>query len=456
MAHLYKELQPVDAYTIGLPHPFSDYDRQLLTLFYQPLIGPDALSLFMTLWADGEQGNAITYNHYHLMNILTMPLGRVFEARISLEAIGLLRTRRKKEGDVREFIYELLPPLDAKAFFADPLLSTFLFSKIGEQAYRNLRAHFALDQGLDDGYEDVSRTFMDVYKPIPQSFSEEMLNENFQGRNEPKPVPFVESSFDFDLLKAGLSEQMVPQAALTAVSKETIAKLAFLYSLTPLDMQKVVMMALDEDLQLPEDRLRKAATEFYKMNVSKEPPVLRKVYEQEQPMPQVELKTRDDELVHYLEHTPPIDMLRDINGKEPLPVDVELAERLIHTHGLSIGVVNVLLQYVHLRNDGKITNKYVERIASHWMNKKIETVRAAMEISRQEHDQYIKWKNEGQKAPTRRKSGREERVPDWFYKKEDKPEKREQPKKSSTTDFNVEEERRKLMTELGITGDEVN
>ena len=42
---------------------------------------------------------------------------------------------------------------------------------------------------------------------------------------------------------------MVPQAALAKVSKEMIAKLAFLYSLTPLDMQKVVMIALDEDLQ---------------------------------------------------------------------------------------------------------------------------------------------------------------------------------------------------------------
>ena len=55
MAPLYKELQPVDAYKIRLPHPFSDYDRQLLTLFYQPLIGPDAMSLFMTFWADAER-----------------------------------------------------------------------------------------------------------------------------------------------------------------------------------------------------------------------------------------------------------------------------------------------------------------------------------------------------------------------------------------------------------------
>ncbi len=451
MASLYKELQPVDAYKIRLAHPFSDYDRQLLTLFYQPLVGSGAMSLFMTLWADAEQEDRLVYNHYHLMNILTMPLGPVFEARISLEAIGLLRTGRKKNGDAREFLYELLPPLDAKAFFADPLLSTFLFSKMGEQAYRSLRARFSLDSRGEDEFEDVSRTFLDVYTPVQKGYNVGMHEDiQFKGRNEPVGVPFVHMGFDFNLLRSGLSEQMVPQAALSAVSKETIAKLAYLYSLTPLDMQKVVMMALDEDLKLPEDRLRKAAAEFYKMNVSKDAPVLHKVYVQEPPKQQVELKTRDDELVYYLENTAPIEMLRDINGKEPLSVDVQLAEKLINTHGLPIGVVNVLLQYVHLRNDGKLTNKYVERIASHWMNKKVETVKAALEMSRQEHDQYMKWKNEGQKPTSKRKPTREEKVPEWFYKKEEA-----QQNKATKQSSDVDEERRKLLKELGVIGDGV-
>lgn len=133
MAPLYKELQAVDAYTIRLAHPFSDYDRQLLTLFYQPLIGRDAMSLFMTLWADAEQQDSPIYNHYHLMNILTLPLGPVFEARISLEAIGLMRTSRKKNGDAREFIYELLPPLDAKAFLQTHYCRHFFLAKLGSK-----------------------------------------------------------------------------------------------------------------------------------------------------------------------------------------------------------------------------------------------------------------------------------------------------------------------------------
>ena len=455
MAPLYKELQPVDAYKIRLTQPFSDYDRQLLTLFYQPLIGPGAMSLFMTLWADAEREDDREYNHYHLMNILTMPLGPVFEARISLEAIGLLRTYKKKDGDARLFVYELLPPLDAKAFFLDPLLSTFLFSKIGEQAYRNLRSRFAIESVNEFGFEDVSRTFLDVYTPVQQGHSLDMgEDQQFIGRNESEGVPFLHSDFDFDLLRSGLSEQMVPKASLSSVSKESIAKLAFLYSLTPLDMQKVIMMALDEDLMLPEDRLRKSAAEFYKMNVSKEAPVLHKVYAKEPPKPETGVLSQEEELVHYLENTAPIEMLRDFIGKEPVSVDVKLAEKLINTHGLSVGVVNVLLQYVLYRNDGKITTSYAERIASHWMSKKVETVKTAMEISRSEHDQYVKWKNEGQntgqKSGPRRKPVREEKVPEWFYKKDEKKTKTDVPVKSSSA---IDEERRKLLEELGVTGD---
>ena len=140
---------------------------------------------------------------------------------------------------------------------------------------------------------------------------------------------------------------------------------------------------------------------------------------------QTEKLSREDELLFYLENTAPVDMLRDLNDKEPLSVDVQLAERLINTHDLPIGVVNVLLQYVHIRNDGKITNNYVERIASHWMNKKVETAKEALEFSRKEHDKYMKWKNEGQKQPTYNRGGkREEMVPEWFYKKDESPERK--------------------------------
>ena len=119
MVHLFKELQPTDHFRITLPNVLSTNERQLLTLFYQPLTGAEPISLYLTLWAEGEHASD-EMNHYYLMNVLSMSIKEVFEARIALEAIGLLRSYRKTVGDSRQFVYELLQPLDANSFFDDP------------------------------------------------------------------------------------------------------------------------------------------------------------------------------------------------------------------------------------------------------------------------------------------------------------------------------------------------
>ncbi|MBB4824228.1 replication initiation and membrane attachment protein [Sporosarcina luteola] len=452
---LYKELQPVDTYKIKLSHPFSDYDRQLLTLFYQPLIGPEAMSLFLTLWADAERDKDSEYNHYHLMNVLTMPLGKVFESRLSLEGIGLLRTYCKKMEEDRHFIYELLTPLDAKSFFADPLLSTFLFSKVGEQAYRGLLLRFASDIAVEDSYEEVSRTFLDVYKPIRYGIPDHLLAESeLESRTKPTGIPFSNEDFDFGLLRAGLSEQMVPSSSLSGVSRELITKLAFLYSFTPLDMQKVIMMALDDNLKIPEERLRKAAVDYYKMNRSKQVPVLEKAFQQtavEDEKP-VKNMTQEEKFIHDMETTSPVEVLRGYTGSEPLSVDVQLAEKLVNTYGFPVGVVNVLLNYVIIRNDGKITNNFVERIASTWRNKKVKTAKEAMELARAESDQYRKWLKDGQKNTSKRNPIREEKVPEWFKEKAEPASQLEQP---SPEDPAIEEKRRELLAKLEAMKSEV-
>lgn len=445
---LFQELQPVDSYSLKLSVPFSDYDRQLLTLFYQPLTGPEAMGLYLTLWADADPRENRVFTHYHLMNILTMSLQDVFQARISLEAIGLLRTFTKTDGDRRSFVYQLLPPLDAQNFFHDPLLATFLFSKIGEQAYRNLRGRFVTETSDTTGYKEISRNFLDVYTPVNGNAHELQNEQQLAAREPARGVPFDHSGFDFDLLMSGLSEQMVPRAALAGISRELIAKLAFMYNLNPLDMQKVIMMALNENLEVPEERLRKSSADFYKMNISKSAPKLEKVYNLK-PAPEVYdgPQTKERDQINYLTQISPREMLRDIMGKEPVSVDIQLAERLVNVHGLEIPVVNVLLQYILLRNDMKITSSFAERIASHWKMKKVDTAEMAMEYARKEHDQYTKWLNEGGKSGGRTKKPiREEQVPDWFYKKDET----EEPAKpvSAESKAEIDEKRKQLLARL--------
>ena len=104
MSSLYKELQPPDSFKIRLPYPFSNYDRQLLTLLYQPMIGAEATAFYLTLWAEGEAPSEET-THYALMNTLGISIAKLFESRIQLEAIGLMKTFKKDDGH-RSCIYK--------------------------------------------------------------------------------------------------------------------------------------------------------------------------------------------------------------------------------------------------------------------------------------------------------------------------------------------------------------
>lgn len=389
--NLYKELQPVDRLYIRVPFPLSSYDRKLITLLYQPLIGAEPISFYFLLWAEGENVDDRSMSHYHLMNSLDMPIGKVFESRIALEAIGLLRTWRKNEQESRSFIYDVMPPLDAATFFDDPLLSMFLFSKIGESAYRNLRQRFVSKGQSNFGYQEVSRTFTDVYRPVQHNLpSDEIQLTGLQ--EKPKELPFHYEDFDFNLLRAGLSEQLVPSSVITAEVKATIVKLAFLYHLTPIDMQKIILLALDDQMELSDLRLKKEAADYYKLTVSKEPPEMQSVIKQQKkqevftqtPIIEEDLDPMEAELIQWFESSSPIDVLRAVAGeREPFPSDRQVAEDLVMQYEIPTPVVNVLIHYVFLRNHGKLNRKYIETIASHWRNTGVKTAREAMKLARE-------------------------------------------------------------------------
>ncbi len=123
-------------------------------------------------------------------------------------------------------------------------------------------------------------------------------------------------------------------------------------------------------------------------------------------------------------------------------------------HGMPIGVVNVLLEYVMLTTDMKLPRNYVERIADHWIRKNLKTAKEAMELARTERDKYTKWKNENEtksttstnKKPYRKNSGREEKVPEWFYKRNE-PVENEQVDPSKQKE--LEERRKKILEKIG-------
>ncbi|WP_237705285.1 hypothetical protein [Bacillus coahuilensis] len=140
MSSLWSELQPVDAYQVKLKGILHEYHRQVLTFLYQPLIGPQAYSLYMTWWSSFEKeisGTSDRYNHYYLMDVFSLNLREILEARLKLEGIGLIKSYVKKTDDERAFVYELQPPLSPEQFFQDGFLNIFLYKKLVERSFLN-------------------------------------------------------------------------------------------------------------------------------------------------------------------------------------------------------------------------------------------------------------------------------------------------------------------------------
>jgi len=459
MQLLFKELQPVDSFIIQMPYPLADADRHLVTMLYKPIIGSDAMSLYFTLWSESEGQSTEELNHYYLMDVLNMSLKKIFDARVALEAIGLMKTWKKDDESKREFIYEVLAPLDATSFFSEPILATSLYSVIHEKAYLRIRERFVKKQMVQNGYEHVSRDIQDVFKSnhdfnkLGHLFNPEQMEQP----SRPKKLPFYSQDFDFDLLKAGLSEVMIPSNVLTLPIKELIAKVAFLYSLNAIDMQKVLMMAIDDQNRITEERLKKTAADYYKLSISSKPPRLtQKLGQQPEMVSQVSKPSKDQSLIKYMEETPPLEVLRDIsNGKEPLPVEVDLANELIFKYGFPSPVVNVLLQFVLIRAKMKLNKNYVHKIAAHWQRENIQTAEQAIEISRKEHDQYVDWQNASKTTPAststsyKRKNVRDEKVPEWFYKAKENRSAKQTVENEVTEDW--EAKKQQLLEKLGVT-----
>ena len=140
-----QELLPIDHYIATANGLLHDYDRKILTFLYQPLIGAGCMSLYMTLWAELEENRlwSESHSHHSLMNFMDMNLKRIYEKRLKLEAIGLLKTFVKQEEGHRLFVYELQPPLTAEQFLSDGMLNIYLYRKIGRTQFARVKRFFS-------------------------------------------------------------------------------------------------------------------------------------------------------------------------------------------------------------------------------------------------------------------------------------------------------------------------
>ncbi|MGG3738217.1 replication initiation and membrane attachment family protein [Aeribacillus pallidus] len=457
LSHHWNEVQPVDVYRVKVNGILTEYDQKVITYLYQPLIGPICLSLYTTLWSDVQVHTmwGREWTHYHLMNMMNVSLKEIYEARLKLEGIGLLKTFVKETEEQRFFIYELQPPLDPERFFSDGMLNVYLYQKIGRNHFMKVKSLFLAEDLPQREYADITRSFQDVYTSEKMSkVDEEALTSSqaeqgtiFFERKKGTSPALDDRHFDFDLLLAGLTEAMVPRRSITSRVKEAIIKLSYLYQINAIDMKNIVLSSVNVDQTIDIEALRKAARDWYQLHHENQLPELVDRIQPVEHRTEATPNTEEEQLISYLETTSPRQLLIDISGgATPAKSELKIIEDVMFQQKLLPGVVNVLIHYVMLKTDMKLTKGYVEKIASHWARKNIRTVREAMELAKKEHRQYLDWAEGKKNHSTKRKPVRTEKLPDWFV--EEKNRNTQTSSEPELDDFDYEAEKRKLEEEL--------
>lgn len=391
-------LLPADIYTVVSKTILNLEDRDNLVMLYEPIMGPLAISLYLTLWRDLKNNSfkSEEYNHHHLMSIMKLDLKSIKEARCALESLGLLKTYVKK-GDVYSYVYELYSPMSPREFLNHPVLNVVLYNNIGKKEYDAIKKSYEKKSMSLSEYEDITSSLNMTFASsniLPEVDAVERVKQSVGAKNV----------IDFDMLMASIPKDILNEKAFNKRTRELIENLAFVYNLDTLQFSEIIKNVINERGFIVAEELRKLARNYYTYHNNGKLPTL--VYKEEKPSG-LENMSKRDKIIYVFENTKPYDFLKNkYHGVTPTNRDLKLLETLCCDLNLKPAVVNVLIDYVLKKNDNKLNKNFVETIAGQWVRSGVKTAREAMSLAEKEQKKMIA------KAPTNIKTP--EDVPVWF------------------------------------------
>src|SRR5690625_1399323 len=204
-----------------------------------------------------------------------------------------------------------------------------------------------------------------------------------------------------------------PSAILTKTNKKIIAQLMTLYDLESYEIEKAIQWALTDENKLDIEQLKAACHDLFKAkhNVTN---VRLRTRKTEEPPKSNKPLTKEDRMIERMESISPKQLLEDLSsGNNASEQDMKIVSEVMIEQGLPTPVMNVLIHYVLLQSNMKLSKPYMSKIASHWSRAGLQTAKEAMDFARNEINRRT---NQRQSYYKHRKT--KEVIPEWFKQQE--------------------------------------
>lgn len=388
----------------------ADYDSGTLANLYQPIIGYQASSLYLTLKAEADNQKVTSLiTHGQLFLRMHIQPGDFVDARQALEAIGLLKTYLSSTPGTNIYYYELYAPKTPKSFFDNALLYGLLIKNVGEADANRLKAVYSLENHTSDNGTDISASFTEVFHPDFDNpiFAKVLANKGVSiGRESAK----IQCGFSYEKFFLSLSQiSQIKADAFNKKDMKEIERLATLYGVN-------------------EEVAANDVANLYDVHASKGKRVdfeaLAKLFQDETNYNYLAIKrnkrtpgyvsgsTDLAQKINLMESTSPKDYLVLLqNGSKPAGSDLKLLNDLSSNFHLPNSVINAMVDFVLTTNNNVLSRAYCEKIAASLAREGVQTTVDAM-------DYLIKVSHpKGQKSSSRPTG------PSGQTEKEEKPDK---------------------------------
>ena len=376
-----KVLAHQDFLEVRLASMIADYDRDTLSNLYQPMIGFEALSLYMTLWSEANNEKVSPLcTHEQMFLRMRMPASAFVDARRYLEATGLLKTYVSEGNDFKIYHYELYAPKSPRGFFDDALLYGMLIRSIGESNATRLKSIYLVDVKQNFGKE-ITAKFSEVFHPEfnDQAFVEAADADNkVKGRNSGK----IKGEFSYELFFSALGE--ISQLKDSSFRKEEMKEIERLATLNGVDEKEAANLVNQVyDLNKPKGQ-RLDFDKLAKLMQEKTDYKYRYKGKDTESVPNLNNGTSDlAKKINLMETKSPKDYLAFLqDGTKPAAADVRLINDLSKNYHLPNPVINAIIDYVLTKADNVLSKAYAEKVAASLVRENARTAVDAMNYLR--------------------------------------------------------------------------
>ena len=370
-----------DSYVVTLASILGGADRTVLVMLYQPLCGYGAISLYLNLWAQAEhyrKGSAFSFDNLTKMMGCSLDEFETFKNR--LEGIGLLKTYLNEE--LRSFKYELYAPLTPKDFFTHELLGTLFKQVMNKKGYERVKASFEVEKNDYDNYADITHRFSDVYNVDLNDIStlKDVMNSgaNLVEKNNNE----IESNFSLQIFLAALNEKKIKKSLITTNFVELLKSMASLYNLDECELCEIVNTSIEgvgNKAVINFDTFRSKCYSYKKIPVA----------DKQETKVVTDKRFGMSKKAEMLKELDPFEFLKiKQNNQDASFQDIKLLEDLAYVSKLNPEVINVLIDYVMLKQDNKLPYNYVMKVASSLANAGVKTAEEAMSYFYKIRDKY--------------------------------------------------------------------